>query len=184
MPKALDITGKTFGHLTAIKKMPSQSGKTYWEFQCDCGNTKVIQTGHVTSGKITDCGCNKNKTEERICPICGKVFQAEIPRENNRKYCIDCSPSTRNPATKNSIMRRKLIEERGGCCEKCGYNRCYDALEFHHIDPSTKEFNLSISGGALSYERMKAEADKCQLLCANCHREEHAKIRKEQTEKK
>ena len=42
MGKALDITNQTFGYLTAIKKMPSQSGKTYWEFRCECGNTKVI----------------------------------------------------------------------------------------------------------------------------------------------
>ena len=66
----------------------------------------------------------------------------------------------------------KLVEYKGGCCEKCGYNKCIEALEFHHIDESTKEF--AVSGSTKSLERQKKEADKCIMLCANCHRELHA----------
>ena len=66
----------------------------------------------------------------------------------------------------------KLVEYKGGCCETCGYNKCVEALEFHHIDETTKEFPLS--GSTKSLVRQKAEADKCIMLCANCHRELHA----------
>ena len=69
-------------------------------------------------------------------------------------------------------MKQMLMEEKGGACEKCGYNKCVAALEFHHLDPLAKEGG--IIGTTASYIRQKAEADKCILLCANCHREVHA----------
>ena len=56
----------------------------------------------------------------------------------------------------------KLVEYKGGGCEICGYNKCIQALEFHHIDETTKEF--SVSGSTKSLERQKKEADKCLLL--------------------
>lgn len=65
-----------------------------------------------------------------------------------------------------------LVEYKGGKCEFCGYNKCVEALEFHHIDETTKEF--AISGSTKSLEKQKKEADKCYMLCANCHRELHA----------
>ena len=68
--------------------------------------------------------------------------------------------------------KKLLVEYKGGKCESCGYNKCLEALEFHHIDESTKEF--SVSGSTKSLERQKKEADKCLMLCANCHRELHA----------
>ena len=65
-----------------------------------------------------------------------------------------------------------LVEYKGGKCEFCGYNKCLEALEFHHIDETTKEF--AVSGSTKSLEKQKKEADKCYMLCANCHRELHA----------
>jgi hypothetical protein len=78
--------------------------------------------------------------------------------------------------------RRKLkamvVEYRGGSCILCGYSRCTGALDLHHVDESLKEFGLSLKGMTRSWERIKKEADKCVLVCANCHREIHAGIAK------
>lgn len=68
----------------------------------------------------------------------------------------------------------KLVEYKGGECQICGYKRCISALEFHHIDPSEKDF--TISGKSWSLERLKNEADKCILVCSNCHKEIHEGI--------
>jgi hypothetical protein len=66
----------------------------------------------------------------------------------------------------------KLIEYKGGCCEVCGYNKPIPGVyEFHHKDPSKKDF--SISAKSWNYDRLKAEVDKCSLLCNRCHRELH-----------
>lgn len=76
--------------------------------------------------------------------------------------------------------RRKLkllaVEYKGGRCERCGYNKCVDALDFHHLDPSTKDFNISKNGNTRSWDEIRKEVDKCIMICANCHREEHSSI--------
>lgn len=70
-----------------------------------------------------------------------------------------------------------LIHVVNGCCQICGYNKCVDALSFHHLDPLTKLF--AISGSRLlsnSLESLISEAEKCALLCHNCHTEVHSGI--------
>jgi DNA-binding transcriptional ArsR family regulator len=67
--------------------------------------------------------------------------------------------------------KRTLVEEAGGACVICGYNRCVAALEFHHLDPSTKRFALSRDGVTRSFAEAQEEARKCVLLCSNCHAE-------------
>ena len=63
-----------------------------------------------------------------------------------------------------------LVQESGGCCAVCGYDRCIVNLHFHHVDPATKAFAMTMASGrsALAY---RAEAAKCVLVCANCHGE-------------
>ena len=83
--------------------------------------------------------------------------------------------------------RKKLkdlsIEYKGGCCQFCGYNKCKNALEFHHIDRKQKEFGISQSGCTRSFAKIKIELDKCVMLCANCHREEHARLEENNIQK-
>ena len=184
MPKALDLTNKKFGKLTAIKKLPSKKGKTYWLCRCDCGTEKEVQTGHLTHGLITSCGATTCKIQilkeyEKKCLICNKTF---ITNYNNRLYCYECSPSqNENGAslyqkTKKRAIKHQLILYKGGKCEKCGYNKCEGALQFHHINPQEKDFTISeinINKNNFQMELLYKEVDKCRLLCANCHAEEH-----------
>lgn len=65
------------------------------------------------------------------------------------------------------------IKYKGGKCEICGYNKSAKAMHFHHPDPTLKDFN--ISHGSYSWAKIKAEVEKCQLLCMNCHAEIHEK---------
>ena len=65
------------------------------------------------------------------------------------------------------------IEYKGGKCVGCGYNKSIWALDFHHLDPSKKDF--SMGGGYKPFERIKEELDKCILVCKNCHAEIHEK---------
>jgi transposase len=75
-----------------------------------------------------------------------------------------------------AVIRRRrkvkhlLVEEAGGRCRLCGYERCVAALEFHHLDPHAKEFGVS-QRGAHGIEGLRAEVRKCILLCSNCHAE-------------
>lgn len=71
-------------------------------------------------------------------------------------------------------QKRKLVEYKGGKCEICSYSKSNRALEFHHKDPSQKDF--SISSYSTNFNRMITEVDKCILICANCHRELHEEL--------
>lgn len=58
-------------------------------------------------------------------------------------------------------------------CNRCGYNKCAAALTFHHVDKSTKLFNLGDSNRILlTLSELEEELKKCELLCLNCHAEE------------
>lgn len=74
----------------------------------------------------------------------------------------------------------KLIELLGGKCIICGYNRYHGALDFHHRNPKDKLFDISKKFSVRSnqgWNNLKLEAEKCDLLCANCHREKHDVIK-------
>lgn len=88
-----------------------------------------------------------------------------------RKQCRRCAAEA--VSATRTTRKDKLIASRGGKCERCGYDRTSHALEFHHRDPATKSFPLS-KASRETWENLRAEARKCVLLCANCHRELHA----------
>lgn len=67
-----------------------------------------------------------------------------------------------------------LIDERGGGCEICGYNKNIGAIEFHHRDPSKKDGGLDMRKLSNStMEWIRTEFAKCSVICSNCHREHH-----------
>lgn len=57
MPKIVEITGKKFGKLTAIKFSHVKNGSYFWEFLCECGRKKLIRKGDVVCGDTKSCGC-------------------------------------------------------------------------------------------------------------------------------
>lgn len=94
----------------------------------------------------------------------------------------DTEEERKAKAVKHVQNRRLKIKEmsvayKGGCCQRCGYDKYIGALEFHHLDPNEKDLTISKGGHCSSWEKVKQELDKCILLCANCHREVHNELR-------
>ena len=84
---------------------------------------------------------------------------------------------TNSEAVCNHIKKRKkdLVSVLGGKCCICGFDAYIEALDFHHIDPTTKNFGLGASNAVTkALDKQLEEAKKCVLLCANCHRGVHA----------
>lgn len=69
-------------------------------------------------------------------------------------------------------VKEKAIAYKGSRCEKCGYNKCNWAFDFHHLDKTKKNFSIA-QYLTISWEKVKKELDKCIMVCANCHRELH-----------
>lgn len=72
-------------------------------------------------------------------------------------------------------VKIRMVEAFGGKCGICSYSRCIHALEFHHLNPSEKEFSFGRKWSR-AWDTTKAELMKCILLCSNCHKEYHAGI--------
>jgi len=114
------------------------------------------------------------------CLICSKILVAQ-----QTKYCsIKCKAkahynkhktntnSTYSQFKRFDIRKKEFINKLGGKCSKCGYNKNYAALHFHHL--KDKSFPLDARHiGNSSLKKLELELKKCILLCANCHAEEH-----------
>lgn len=197
MPKKENLTNQVFGLVRCISPAESIKGKTYWNCECiKCGFKKTIMSCHLKDGRTKTCGCNCKEEffekrninfsmQQKIkkCEICGQEFLTSF---YNRKYCFNCSPASKqySQAQKNTILRRAMkkeaVKRKGGKCQKCGYDKCLRALQFHHLDPSQKQFAVSHEGKSFPWEKYWAQAEKCILLCANCHAQQHDKLFNEQ----
>lgn len=169
MPTCLQCSN-TFPNSTVVKnrKVNLQRRK----YCLDCSpfgqhNTRKVHLLIPGYRKCTQC----NQIKEEI----NKNFY-ERKDGKYHSFCRQCF----NQMSANSQRERKrwAVEYKGGKCGTCGYNKCLAALEFHHLDPTKKDFQpakLFSQNKALSV--IQKELDKCVLLCANCHREVHDEIK-------
>ena len=154
---------------TELKSLVDLKLSTYSiakELNCSQTNVRYWLKKHKLTTSI------ENKIN---CVTCGNKLQG-----NQRKFCSrECNDKTKvgNIYTKQieRYTQRKmyLLDLRGGGCEKCGYNKCMAALDFHH-NKGVKNFSLdSRTLSNISMDRIIEEFELCEVLCANCHREEH-----------
>jgi|ERR1700733_2264431 len=115
-----------------------------------------------------------------ICSHCKESFKSMWCR---KKYCSASCKARASNARKNlkthgipdhKKLRRQALqdfiyENKKSGCSKCSENRP-SCLQYHHVDPSTKKYNISIMvRDVTSLEKLKKELEKCIILCANCH---------------
>jgi len=115
---------------------------------------------------------NRSDGLQTICRDCNAI--------RSRRYYAD-NTGTHRQVTKarRKNKRRELRMKIDEIKRRCGCRKCSEGdvvcLEFHHVDPNQKDFNLA---AAIAYEwaweRVIAEINKCVCLCANCHRKLHA----------
>ncbi|MEE4244689.1 MAG: hypothetical protein V2I33_04730 [Kangiellaceae bacterium] len=130
--------------------------------------------------------CKKIKPEEEFawrskvkgtrsysCKECMKAASKASYRKNRDHYVTNRVKRTRGLSKFNSrlIQRYKRLK---GCCV-CGYNKCTDALDLHHLDATTKDKMVSKLYRETT-KRLKIEVRKCVVVCATCHREIHAGV--------
>jgi hypothetical protein len=101
-----------------------------------------------------------------ICKLCNRVYNYDRDRGHTWDTCNSCWQAKRRRE-----QMQKAVAYKGGKCISCDYHKSIRAMDFHHRDPATKEFEISAYVGKISWEDLVQELDKCDLLCANCHRE-------------
>lgn len=111
--------------------------------------------------------------DKGLCPTCGK----EQPTGYARVRCKEClSRNKRKGSIKRDYMKAKAVAYLGGRCADCKQSfECPAVYDFHHRKGTEKDFSISwaIGKGMPDFSAIKPELDKCDLLCANCHRVRH-----------
>lgn len=108
----------------------------------------------------------------KVCTKHGMTPHVE--EKNGYVRCKRCRYE--NLKARRHKVKDMSLEYKGGCCERCGYSKCKRALEFHHVDPKEKDFEIGSKWCNKSWVVLKKELDKCILVCSNCHREIHDEI--------
>ena len=138
---------------------------------------------------------------QAICKICQNELSLEwrkkfpekrkaqynkYNKENKEKIRVKVALYRNNNLDKLKIARQRIrkeqkqkwndiLENKGMlACSRCGYDKCFNAIEFHHINPEKKEKLMAVLFKQKPTEDKIAELNKCIALCANCHRELHA----------
>jgi len=113
------------------------------------------------------------------CPRCTEELPEEAfgrrkgSHRNGRlmPYCKRCT--AQEGIERQRRLKQLCVTYKGGQCCRCGYSKSLAALDFHHRDPTQKDFSISRYGLTSWSAQLQSELDKCELLCANCHREAH-----------
>jgi len=103
-----------------------------------------------------------------ICPKCGSRERRVYSTGKIGPYCTECTAQYNSGKLQKKrafINNYKLSLG----CRICGYKEHPVALELNHIDPLTKSFQIAQALASYSMEKIKAELEKCEVLCANCH---------------
>lgn len=119
-----DITGQKFNMLTALNfSHKDKKRKTYWDFECECGNIKTLRTDQVKSGNTKSCGCLKPCT---AVPNVHKLGSTPLYKDIGR--LANCPLYTRWRGMKNRCynVHHKQYKDYGGrgiqICEEWLYN--------------------------------------------------------------
>lgn len=113
--------------------------------------------------------CKNNP--DKVKKSAQKYRQSKKGKERNERYYREHRKEIRKRTNLWVQKRRlKLINILGNKCQNCGYNKYNEALQFHHINPEEKE-----SGD--DWKRKSFDISKVVLLCANCHIEEHIRLK-------
>jgi hypothetical protein len=147
-----------------------------------CGDNKPVKEYYKYKNGIRG-HCKKCNYE--MCKESRDKRDKSIEKKYYKKYWS--KQENKIKKYKSSINRRKKIKEQGvnylgGKCSICGYDKCIEALEFHHKVSSTKDKEMCRGNGLdtrMSFNKLKEELDKCTLLCSNCHREVHYEQRQQ-----
>jgi len=142
------------------------------KFCLDCTPFGTHNTKDITAGVS-----NYEITGKKFCKKCklDQPLEYFYTRKSNGRpsgWCKACLCKAR--VMRQRTLKLLAIEYKGGKCVACGYSGPPAAFDFHHLDRAEKEFKISRRSGKVLSESIKNELDKCDLLCAICHRLEHA----------
>lgn len=133
---------------------------------------KIDGKSHVTASRTHCLECVPWKTKAQPLSVEEKLQKkrGSVSRWRQRRIQEDGV----DPISARAVKKRTFIIELTNGCQACGYNRCRDAISFHHM--KDKAFHLTVRRFQLGADNLIRELKKCVVLCHICHTEHHAGI--------
>ena len=102
--------------------------------------------------------------------ICLNKYRVNRQIYNDKRRKTSKRRNSKNDDVSYANKRLYIKEQKNKPCMDCGISYPYYVMDFDHRNPSEKSGNLARMG-ASPIEEIIAEIEKCDLVCANCHRE-------------
>ena len=112
----------------------------------------------------------------KICRKCGLEKSIEEFAKNGKSTRVYCKVCEAQRARENYLKTQEYIRSLKTKCSHCGYDKNPAALEFHHPNGYKDAVVAQLASKSFSIplkNKIDSEVKKCEILCANCHREEH-----------
>lgn len=141
---AEDLTGRAFGHLTAVCRSENRGGRTCWLCRCDCGGEKIVSARDLKSGKVRSCGCMWHVKGRNIVELSGQKFgrltavspTGERNVHGTVYWLCRCDCGSEIMVAESSLV--------SGSCKSCGClrkeNRKKIGGRLHRVDGTCVEF--------------------------------------------
>lgn len=156
--RRVDLRGKRFGRLLVVDHVDNGDGVARWACECDCGNTSIVPSSRLNSGKTKSCGCFSIEVSRERAKTVFNKSGPEHPR-----WLPDKSDDERARARTNEfkLWSRAVKLFYDFTCQRCGERG--GKLNSHHI--------LSYS----EYPSHRFNVHNGMCLCIDCHKEFHSK---------
>jgi hypothetical protein len=141
MPKRIDLTGKQFGELAAIRESPERlRNEIAWICKCSCGNETIATRGQLLRGAKKSCGCLRKKSSANTLDLTGKTFgkltvieRAGITKNGTALWLCQCECGNTVKANATLLKRGEIVT--CGCSRELGIkNARKNLLEEKSID--------------------------------------------------
>ena len=159
------------------------------KYSCSRSKVYYYKTLYELNGLSPNSKKAIREDTEKQCNICNEIkplsefYSNGYSTTGKVKYkpaCRTCENHKRISGFYSYIIEYLSITNREYKCTRCGYTNIFGSLDFHHKNPTEKEFALSNADKTMSFDRFMQEVapeiDKCEILCPNCHRLEHLTV--------
>jgi DNA-binding CsgD family transcriptional regulator len=188
--KILNLRNQGLSYKEIEKRLKCSKGTISFHCQKLLNNEDIIKTNEmiVNKNRISNIISSLDDTTKQTVielhkfgintPEIADLMHIDLP--SIRKLCKNIERTffvkiTNYDKVKHRRRKLKLLAVlyKGGKCAHCGYNKNFDVIDFHHLNPEEKDFCISSKCNS-RWKTIKKELDKCIALCANCHRETHS----------
>lgn len=166
MGKLVDLSGRTFGLLTVLRRVEDRKpGRPMWLCQCECGNTVVVSSTNLLKENGTkSCGCLRHKQSSALIDLKGKTFgkltviQKDIATESGKaKWICECECGNIVSVLSDSLRKGKT--------QSCG---CSQFQLKHDLTGQTFGYLKVIE--PVKNEWIAGNETRWKYLCQNCGR--------------